>query len=73
MTVVGGLDLFPPDAGHPDRADYTASLTAVGIDFELLDDAEIVTRWPPFSLPAGTVGLYQDARRDRAGRPRHRG
>ena len=41
-------------------ADYTESLTAVGIDFALLDDAEIVARWPQFALPAGTVGLFQE-------------
>ena len=28
--------------------------------YELLDVAEIGRRWPQFSLPAGTVGLYQD-------------
>ena len=39
--------------------DYTASLDDVGIDYELLDVAEIGRRWPQFSLPDGTVGLYQ--------------
>ena len=37
VTVVGGLDLFPPDPGIP-MVDYTASLDAIGIDYELLDD-----------------------------------
>ena len=59
VTVVGGLDLFPPDPAIP-LADYTASLTDVGIDFELLDVDAIGERWPQFALPAGTVGLYQD-------------
>lgn len=59
VTVVGGLDLFPPSPAIP-IADYTASLTEVGIPFELLDVAEIGRRWPQFSLPEGTVGLYQD-------------
>ena len=39
--------------------DYTASLTDVGIPFELLDVPEIARRWPQFALPTGTVGLYQ--------------
>ena len=59
VTVVGGLDLFPPDPAIP-LGDYTASLTEVGIDFELLDVDAIGERWPQFALPAGTVGLYQD-------------
>ena len=59
VSVVGGLDLFPPAPAIP-TTDYTESLTAVGIDFSLLDDAEIVARWPQFALPAGTVGLFQE-------------
>ena len=60
VTVVGGLDLFPPDpAIH--LADYTASLSEVGIDFDLLDADAIGERWPQFMLPDGTVGLHQDA------------
>jgi len=59
VSIVGGLDLFPPDPAIP-MADYTDSLTAVGIDFALLDDAEIVARWPQFALPTGTVGLFQE-------------
>ena len=59
VSVVGGLDLFPRDAAIP-MADYTDSLTAVGIDFALLDDAETTARWPQLALPPGTVGLFQD-------------
>ena len=59
VTVVGGLDLFPPEPAIP-MADYTASLTEVGIDFDLLDADAIGDRWPQFSLPAGTVGLHQE-------------
>ena len=59
VTVVGGLDLFPADPAIP-MEDYTASLDQVGIVHELLDVAEIGRRWPQFSLPTGTVGLYQD-------------
>jgi sarcosine oxidase len=58
VTVVGGLDLFPPDPGIPIE-DYTSSLDAVGIDYSLLDAAEVRGRWPQFALDAGTVGLWQ--------------
>ncbi len=59
VTVVGGLDLFPPTPAIA-MIDYTASLDDVGIAYELLDDAEIVRRWPQFALPSGTVGLFQE-------------
>jgi sarcosine oxidase len=59
VTVTGGLDLFPPDPAIA-MVDYASSLTDVGIPFELLDVAEIGRRWPQFSLPSGTVGLYQE-------------
>ncbi|MFT3871983.1 MAG: N-methyl-L-tryptophan oxidase [Nocardioides sp.] len=58
VTVVGGLDLFPPDPAIP-MGDYTESLTAVGIEHELLSVAEVRERWPQFVLPEGTVTLYQ--------------
>ena len=59
VTVVGGLDLFPPSPAIA-MIDYTASLDDVGIAYELLDDPEIVRRWPQFTLPSGTVGLFQE-------------
>ncbi len=59
VTRVGGLDLFPPDAAIP-IDDYTTSMAACGVDYEALDRLVIEQRWPQFSLPAGTVGLYQE-------------
>jgi sarcosine oxidase len=59
VTVVGGLDLFPPDPAIA-MVDYTDALTAVGIDFDLLGEDEITERWPQFSLPSGTIGLHQE-------------
>lgn len=59
VTVVGGLDLFPPDPAIP-MGDYVESLTEVGIPFEVLDAHRVEERWPQFSLPAGTVGLFQE-------------
>jgi sarcosine oxidase len=58
VTEVGGLDLFPPGCViAPD--DYVASMREVGIEFEELTAAEIHGRWPVFSVPDGTFGLYQ--------------
>jgi sarcosine oxidase len=59
VTVVGGLDLFPPDCViRPD--DYIASLHEVGIGFQEIDDEEIRRRWPQFHPPSGTRGLFQE-------------
>jgi sarcosine oxidase len=59
VTVVGGLDLFPPDCAiRPDE--YVASLREVGIGFDELDDEEIRRRWPQFRPPPGTRGLFQE-------------
>ena len=58
VTRVGGLDLFPPEAAiRP--VDYADALTAVGIDFELLDVTETPRRWPQLRLPDGTLVLHQ--------------
>ena len=59
VSVVGGLDLFPPDPAIP-MHDYVASLRSVGVPFELLPVDAIAARWPQFHLPAGTVGLFQE-------------
>ena len=49
VTVTGGLDLWPADPAIP-MADYTDSLTAEGVPFELLDGAEVARRWPQWRL-----------------------
>ena len=59
VTVVGGLDLFPPAPAIP-MIDYTEAMDASGIGYELLDSAAVQDRWPQFSLPEGTVGLFQE-------------
>jgi sarcosine oxidase len=59
VTVVGGLDLFPPEAMIPPE-DYVDSLTAAGVPFELLDVREVGRRWPQFLLPPGTTALFQE-------------
>ena len=59
VSVVGGLDLFPPDCViRPDA--YVASLREVGIAFEELDVDQIRRHWPAFRPPAGTLGLFQE-------------
>ncbi|MGI8699973.1 MAG: N-methyl-L-tryptophan oxidase [Nocardioidaceae bacterium] len=59
VTQVGGLDLFPPAAAIP-VDDYTTSMSACGVPYDVLDEADVAARWPQFSLPTGTVALYQD-------------
>lgn len=54
----GGLDFASRNSSIP-MADYTRSLTACGIPFEILDAGEIMKRWPPFRLPEDVHGLFQ--------------
>ena len=58
VTVTGGLDLWPADPAIP-MADYTESLTAEGVPFELLDADEIRRRWPQWRLDDGVTGMFQ--------------
>jgi sarcosine oxidase len=59
VTVVGGLDLFPPGCMiAPD--DYMVSMRAVGIEFESLSSGEIGERFPMFTVPDETIGLFQE-------------
>jgi sarcosine oxidase len=55
----GGIDLFPAGAVIP-IDDYTRSMDAAGVPFEVLDAAEIMRRWPQWRLESDVVGLYQD-------------
>ncbi len=64
VTITGGLDLWPADPAIP-MADYTESLTAEGVPFELLDAAEVMRRWPQWRLDDDTTGDVPGA-----GRPR---
>jgi sarcosine oxidase len=58
VSTVGGLDLFPPEPAIS-PVDYTESLDAVGIDYELLDAAGVMSRWPQFRLPEGLIAIHQ--------------
>lgn len=58
VSVVGGLDLFPPDAAVP-VTDHTTSLSAHGVPYEVLERDQVQQRFPQFRVPEGTTGLYQ--------------
>ncbi len=58
VTVTGGLDLWPADPGIP-MADYTDSLAAEAVPFELLDAAEVMRRWPPWRLDDDVTAMWQ--------------
>ena len=59
VTQTGGIDLFPPGAAI-DMATYTQSMDAVGIGYDVLDNAALRGRWQQFTPPEGTVSLYQE-------------
>jgi sarcosine oxidase len=58
VTVTGGLDLYPERAAIP-LDDYTSSMDAHGIRYDLLYVDEVKERWPAFDLPDGTVAIHQ--------------
>ena len=58
VTVTGGLDLWPPDPAIP-QADYTDSLAAEDVPFELLDAVEIRRRWPQWRLADDVSAMWQ--------------
>jgi len=58
VSVVGGLDLFPPQPAIS-PVDYIESLDEVGIDYEVLNAAGVMNRWPQFRLPDGLIALHQ--------------
>jgi sarcosine oxidase len=60
IVATGGLDLWPPEAATAIE-DYTRSLSACAVEFEVWDAEEVAARWPQFHLRPGTVGLWQEA------------
>jgi sarcosine oxidase len=58
VVPTGGIDLFPAGAAIP-MADYTDSLTACGVPFEVLGPFEVTDRWPRVALPEGGLALHQ--------------
>ncbi len=58
VTTTGGLDLWPADPAIP-KADYTDSLAAEGVPFDLLDGPEIRRRWPQWHVDDDVTGMWQ--------------
>jgi sarcosine oxidase len=58
IVRTGGLDLWP-SAATLSRKDYTSSMQAADVAFEVLDAAETMRRWPQFRLEDDTVCVYQ--------------
>jgi len=58
VIKTGGLDLSPEGACIP-LADYTGSLSAENVPYQLLDAEEIMYRWPQWHLPEDVQGLFQ--------------
>lgn len=58
ITPTGGADIFPPDAAI-DVHDYTASMDAAGVGYDVLDAAGSAARWPALAVPDGSVVLHQ--------------
>jgi len=58
VVRTGGIDLFPAGAVIPIE-DYTSSMTTAGVPFEVLDAAEVMGRWPQWTLAPDVVGLFQ--------------
>ena len=54
----GGLDFAPRQSAIP-LSDYANSLAACGVPHEMLDAAEIMRRWPQFTLSDDIHGMYQ--------------
>jgi sarcosine oxidase len=57
VTVTGGV-IFIPTAGPYAASDFTESLDAEGVPYELLDAAEVKRRWPQFSIPADVETVF---------------
>ncbi|MEM8860536.1 MAG: N-methyl-L-tryptophan oxidase [Chloroflexota bacterium] len=59
IVKTGGIDLSPADATIP-ISDYTESMTACGVPYEMLDAKEAMYRWPQWNLTDDIQVLYQE-------------
>ncbi|KAF5021411.1 hypothetical protein F66182_6536 [Fusarium sp. NRRL 66182] len=57
LTITGGVVFFPRDGPTP-ASDFTGSLDANGIAYELLDFEEMNRRWPGFLVPDNVDTVY---------------
>ncbi len=58
VVVTGGIDLFPAGAAIP-IDDYTASMDAAGVPYDVLDAGAVMDRWPQWRLDPDVVALFQ--------------
>jgi len=58
IVKTGGLDFWPEGSIIP-MDDYTKSLEACGIDYEVLDAAETMRRWPQVRIADDVRVMYQ--------------
>jgi sarcosine oxidase len=58
VIKTGGLDLWPPNAIIP-MSDYTDSLTACRVSYEVWNSDEIRKHYPQFHIEDGTTGMFQ--------------
>ncbi len=56
----GGVDVFPAGAAI-DVADYTSSMDAERVPFEVLDASRSRERWPGLTVPDGATVLHQES------------
>lgn len=57
LSITGGVVFLPTD-GPYDAADFTSSLTDVGVPHEVLTPAEVHARWPQFAVPERVQTIY---------------
>ena len=57
VNVTGGV-VFLPRKGPTPSSDFTRSLDANGVPYELLDSKEVNQRWPGFKIPDGIDAVY---------------
>ncbi len=57
LTITGGLIFIPVD-GPYSASDFTTSLEASDVPFELLSPDEVNRRWPQFAIPEGVETIY---------------
>ncbi|KAE8163271.1 FAD dependent oxidoreductase [Aspergillus tamarii] len=57
LDITGGV-VFLPRNGPTPSSDFTRSLDANGVPYELLDSKEVNRRWPGFNIPDGIDAVY---------------
>ena len=60
IVKTGGIDLSPADTTIP-LSDYTESMDACGVPYEMLSAKEAMYRWPQWKLTDDIRALYQES------------